>query len=118
MAVRASGLLTVGRESTRGPIGTRYKLHLYSLKKFFNTNTKAEVGETFAYTWQGRKAYLATYDKFRLEDKQKVYLRIMQRLTIFASEPTKTEDRLRDRLKAKGINDETIDNVLEGLVLN
>jgi len=40
------------------------------LKKFFNTNTKADVGETSALAWQGRKAYLATYDKFKIEEKK------------------------------------------------
>jgi len=53
-------------------------LELYSLKKFFNTNTKAEVGETSALAWQGRKAYLATYDKFKLEEKQMAYLKIIK----------------------------------------
>lgn len=48
------------------------------MKKFFNTNTKAEVGETSALAWQGRKAYLATYDKFKLEEKQMAYLKIIK----------------------------------------
>ncbi|HEY4674222.1 MAG TPA: hypothetical protein VIH03_08655 [Nitrososphaerales archaeon] len=43
----------------------------------------------------------------------------MPRLTIFSEpEKPKMEDRLRERLKQKGLSDEIIDKVLEGLVLN
>jgi hypothetical protein len=48
-----------------------------------------------------------------------MYLKAMPRLTIF-SEPKKpkTEDRLRERLKAKGLTDGLIDNVLMRLVFD
>lgn len=55
-ALKRLNMLVVGRESGRGRSAVRYKIHLYSLRKYFNTTTKVEVGDTFAYAWQGRKA--------------------------------------------------------------
>lgn len=47
-----------------------------------------------------------------------MYPKAMPRLTIFSEpEKPKTEDMLRERLKAKGL-DELIDNVLMGLVFD
>lgn len=86
--------------------------------KFFNSTVKVEVGDDMTKALQGRKAYLSTYDRLKLEDKQKLYIKVMPKLSIFASEAQKPQDRLRQRLKARGISDEEIDNVLEGLVLS
>lgn len=88
------------------------------LKKFFFSQATAEVGDVVAQAWCGRKAYLAAYLRLPLEDRQKLYLKVMPRLTIFSSEPPKAQGRLRERLKTKGLSDEIIDGVLEGLVFN
>jgi SOS response regulatory protein OraA/RecX len=56
---------------------------------------------------------------YKLEERQKLYLKVMPRLTIFSEpEKPKMEDRLRERLKQRGLTDEIVDKVLEGLVLN
>jgi len=118
-AVRKFPELTVmAKESKRGRMGDRYKIHLYSLKKFYFSQATAEVGDMVAQAWCGRKAYLGTYLRLPLEERQKLYLKVMQRLTIFIQEPPRTEERLRERLKTRGLTDEMIDRVLEGLVLN
>ncbi len=106
-------------KSARSWRGNRRKVHLYSLRKFFFSQTTAEVGDAMAHAWCGRKSYLSNYLRLPLEERQELYLKVMPRLTIFSeSEKPKTEDRLRNRLKEKGITDELIDQVLEGLVLN
>lgn len=108
----------VSKTSQRGREFSRHKYHLYSLKKFFHSNVTAEVGDEIAKAWEGRKAYLATYNRLRLEEKRQLYLKVMPRLAIFQTEAPKTQDRLRERLKRRGLTDENIDRVLEGLVLN
>ena len=106
-------------KSNRSWRGNRGKIHLYSLKKFFFSQVTAELGDTVAHAWCGRKSYLSNYLRLPLEDRQKLYLKVIPRLAIFSEpEKPKTEDSLRGRLKAKGLTDELIDQVLEGLVLN
>ena len=96
-----------------------YKYHLYSLKKFFESNvTMAHGGDrSFALAWEGRKAYLDNYLRLTLEQRQQLYLKAMPHLTIFTEEPTKPKDLVVDRLKKHGLSEETIAKVLEGLVL-
>lgn len=94
---------------------TYRKLHLCSLRKLFFSQATAEVSDAVAQTWCGRKAYLSNY--LRLEERQKLYLKVMPRLTIYGREPSKTEDRLKDRLGKMGISDQQIDKALEGLIL-
>jgi hypothetical protein len=108
----------IASESQRTRAEHRYKYHLYSLKKFFYSQTIAEVGDAIAQAWCGRKAYLSTDIRLSLEERQRPYLGVMPRLTIFSIARMKTEDRLRDRLKTKGLTEDVIDKVLEGLVLN
>jgi hypothetical protein len=112
-----SDLSVIGRRSERGRQYHRYRLHLYSLKKFFFSQVTAEVGDAVAHAWCGRKAYLSNYLRLSVEERRRLYLRCMPRLTVFASEPPKTEDRLRLRLRERGIGDEVITEVLEGLDL-
>lgn len=111
--------LAIMNTSARGWRGNRRRIHLYSLKKFFFSQVTAEVGDAMAHAWCGRKAYLSNYLRLPLEERQKLYLKTMPRLTIFSEpEKSRTEDTLRGRLKAKGLTDEIITQVLEGLVLN
>lgn len=110
--------LIVTNKSLRGARGNRRKIHLYSLRKFFFSQCTTVVGDAIAHAWMGRKAYLSNYLRLPLEERQRLYLKVMPRLSVFTAEPPTTEDRLRERLKTKfGLTDEKIDQVLEGLVL-
>ena len=95
-----------------------HRIHLYSLKKYFFSQCTAEIGDAIAHAWCGRKSYLSTYLRLPLEDRQKLYLRVMPRLAVYSQELPKPKDQLKERLRARGLSDEVIDRVLEGLILN
>ncbi len=110
-------LRVIGRLSKRGRKHSNYRIHLYSLRKYFFSQVTSEVGDAIAHSWCGRKGYLSNYLRLPIEERRKLYLKCMPRLTIFSDEPPKTEDRLRERLKTRGLSDEDINKALEGLDL-
>ena len=59
----------------------------------------------------------AEYNRLKNEAHQKAYLKVMPKLTIFSTEQPRTDDTLRERLRAKGLTDETITQLFEGLDL-
>ncbi len=115
--IKHPDLREIGRRSSRVDKHSCYKLHLYTLKKFLFSQVTAEACDALGHAWCGSKGYLSNYLRLPIEERRKLYLRCMLRLTIFNDEPPKTEDRLRERLKTRGLSDDVIDKVLEGLDL-
>ncbi len=60
----------------------RWKIHMYSLKKFGFSQAYGVVHD-IARVWAGQKVYLATYMKYSEDERRNFYLKCMDALTIF-----------------------------------
>jgi len=79
--------------------GKRYKIHLYSLKKFAFTKMADTIGEIGARATLGQKAYLITYYKKSREERAKDFQKLIPKLSVLT--PSDLEDKKkREELKS------------------
>ncbi len=62
----------------------RYKIHIYSFKKFAFTRIADELGELAAYAVKGDKEYALTYYRKSREERAEDYRKIIPKLSVFS----------------------------------
>ncbi len=90
----------------------RYKIHIYSFKKFAFTRMADTLGEIAAHAITGHKAYLITYYKKSREERAEDYRRVMPKLSVFALDE-KSTIRKQVEETIKTMKDEDVGRLLE-----
>jgi|GEM_PF-1281449 len=92
----------------------RYKVHIYSLKKFAFTKMADTLGELAAHAIAGHKAYLITYYKKSREERAKDFQKLIPKLSVLT--PADLEDeKKREELKAsiQGLSGDQLNAILK-----
>ncbi len=100
-------------ENTRGK-AVRYKIHLYSFKKFSFTKVADTLGELAAQAMKGDKKYVLTYYKKSREERATDYKKVIPKVSIFS---TDEKYKLREQVNAQvnALDDETLARLQEFL---
>ncbi|MGQ0791269.1 MAG: hypothetical protein ACT4NJ_03485 [Nitrosopumilaceae archaeon] len=80
----------------------RYKIHLYSFKKFAFTTMADELGEMASRAIKGDKEYVMTYYRKSREERAQDYRKVTPKLLVFAEEKDarqEIEDKIRTMSK-------------------
>lgn len=90
----------------------RYKIHIYSFKKFAFTRMADTLGEIAAHAITGHKAYLITYYKKSREERAEDYRKVMPKLSVFAlDEKSKIRKQVEETIKT--MKEEDMGRLLE-----
>ncbi len=92
----------------------RYKIHIYSFKKFSFTRTADALGELAARAIKGDKEYVMTYYKKDREERAQDYSKVMPKLSIFTmDERSRVRKQVEEAMKE--MKDKDLAVVLEFL---
>lgn len=85
--------------STRGM--TRYKIHIYSFKKFAFTVMADELGEIAARAIKGDREYVLTYYRKSREERATDYRKVVPKISVFGSdERSKVRDQIAEKVRS------------------
>jgi len=96
-----------------GRIGERYKIHIYSFKKFAFTAMADTLGEIAARAIKGDKDYVLTYYKKNREERAADYRKVMPKLLLFSTDEERTSLKKKLSEELKGLNEKDLASVLE-----
>lgn len=78
----------------------RYKIHIYSFKKFSFTRIADTLGEIAARAIKGDKAYIMTYYKKSREERAEDYRKMIPKLSVFVpDDQVKIRDQVEEAIK-------------------
>ena len=78
----------------------RYKIHVYSFKKFAFTKIADTLGELAARAIKGDKAYVFTYYKKSREERAEDYRKVIPKVSVFAmDEKSKIRKQIEETIK-------------------
>lgn len=81
-------------------LAKRYKIHIYSFKKFAFTRMADSLGEIAARAIKGDKQYIFTYYKKSREERAEDYTKLIPKLSIFVpDDQVKIREQVEDAIK-------------------
>ncbi len=90
------------RVKQRGSL-PRYKLHIYSFKKFAFTVMADTLGEIAARAIKGDREYVLTYYRKNREERAEDYLKVIPKLSVFSSEEVpNAREEIEAKIKSMG----------------
>jgi integrase len=91
----------------------RYKLHIYSWKKYGFTKITDTLGELAAHAIAGHKAYLITYYKKTREERAEDFKKVAPKLQLFAEEDQKEKMKRELAAAIEGLPPERLAQILK-----
>jgi hypothetical protein len=78
----------------------RYKIHIYSFKKFSFTRTADTIGEIAARAIKGDKEYVLTYYKKSREERAEDYRKVIPKVSVFTvDEKSKIRKQVEETIR-------------------
>ncbi len=110
--LRKPGFKDLNEAIDKRGVDRRYRIHLYSVKKFAFTAMADALGELAARAIKGDKEYVLTYYKKSREERAEDYRKILPKLSIFGADE---KSKLREQVEAtiRKMKDKDMERLLE-----
>ena len=80
----------------------RYKLHIYSFKKFAFTVMADTLGEIAARAIKGDREYVLTYYRKNREERAADYQKVLGKISVFSSTESTSKEEIEAKIRSLG----------------